>query len=138
MGAIDGTAPIFAVMASGATVAKCDFSGMGKWLFAGALVQLLAAAATIFLQLPALHLTILVLVIAVFILYDVQRVGNGPILEILHRYSAAAAQPRAIWLPCWSLERRQSSMSWFMPFWDNYVGQKQRNELHICWIIDLG
>ena len=80
MGAFGGTAAIFAVMATVATVSKRDFSGMGKWLFAGALVLLLAMVANIFLQLPALHLTILVLVIAVFsafILYDVQRVVNG-------------------------------------------------------------
>ncbi|RJF98506.1 Bax inhibitor-1/YccA family protein [Noviherbaspirillum saxi] len=80
MGAFGGTAAIFAVMASVATVSKRDFSGMGKWLFAGALVLLLAIVANIFLQIPALHLTILVLVIAVFsafILYDVQRVVNG-------------------------------------------------------------
>jgi len=80
MGAFGGTAAIFAVMASIATVSKRDFSGMGKWLFAGALVLMLAIAANIFLQIPALHLTILVLVIAVFsafILYDVQRIVNG-------------------------------------------------------------
>jgi FtsH-binding integral membrane protein len=80
MGAFGGTAAIFAVMAIVATVSKRDFSGMGKWLFAGALVLLLAMVANIFLQLPALHLTILVLVTAVFsafILYDVQRVVNG-------------------------------------------------------------
>jgi modulator of FtsH protease len=80
MGAFGGTAAILAVMASIATVSKRDFSGMGKWLFAGALVLLLAMAANIFLQIPALHLTILVLVIGIFsafILYDVQRVVNG-------------------------------------------------------------
>ena len=80
MGAFGGTAAIFTVMASVATVSKRDFSGMGKWLFAGVLVLLLAIVANIFLQIPALHLTILVLVIAVFsafILYDVQRVVNG-------------------------------------------------------------
>lgn len=80
MGAFGGTAAIFAVMASVATISKRDFSGMGKWLSAGALVLLLAIVANIFLQVPALHLTILVLVIAVFsafIFYDVQRVVNG-------------------------------------------------------------
>jgi modulator of FtsH protease len=80
MGAFGGTAAIFAVMATVATVSKRDFSGMGKWLFAGALVLLLAIVANIFLQLPAFHLTILVLMIAVFsafILYHVQRVVNG-------------------------------------------------------------
>lgn len=80
MGAFGGTAAIFAVMASVATISKRDFSGMGKWLSVGALVLLLAIVANIFLQVPALHLTILVLVIAVFsafIFYDVQRVVNG-------------------------------------------------------------
>ena len=55
-------------------------AGNAKAFAAGALVLLLAIVANIFLQLPALHLTILVLVIAVFsafILYDVQRVVNG-------------------------------------------------------------
>jgi modulator of FtsH protease len=80
MGAFGGTAAILVVMATVATVSKRDFSGMGKWLFAGALVLIQAMVANIFLQLPALHLTILVLIIAVFsafILYDVQRVVNG-------------------------------------------------------------
>ncbi|MGB7479788.1 MAG: Bax inhibitor-1/YccA family protein [Burkholderiaceae bacterium] len=80
MTAFGGTAAIFGVMASVATVSKRDFSGMGKWLFAGVLVILLAAAANIFLQLPALYLTISVVAIAIFsayILYDVQRVING-------------------------------------------------------------
>jgi FtsH-binding integral membrane protein len=80
MTAFGGTATILTVMASIATVSKRDFSGMGKWLFAGALVLLVAIAANIFLQIPALHLTILVLVIGVFsafILYDVQQIVNG-------------------------------------------------------------
>ncbi|MDB5796637.1 MAG: Bax inhibitor/YccA family protein [Paucimonas sp.] len=78
--AFGGTASIFAVMASIATVSKRDFSGMGKWLFAGVLIILLAAVANIFLQLPALQLTISVIAIAIFsayILYDVQQVING-------------------------------------------------------------
>jgi modulator of FtsH protease len=80
MGAFGGAAAILVVMATVATVSKRDFSGMGKWLFAGALVLMQAMVANIFLQLPALHLINLVLVIAVFsafILYDVQRVVNG-------------------------------------------------------------
>jgi modulator of FtsH protease len=80
MTAFGGTATIFAVMASIATVSKRDFSGMGKWLFAGVLVILLAALANVFLQLPALYLAISVIAIVIFsayILYDVQRVVNG-------------------------------------------------------------
>lgn len=80
MTAFGGTAAIFGVMATVATVSKRDFSGMGKWLFAGVLVIIVAAAANIFLQIPALYITISVVAIAIFsayILYDVQRVLNG-------------------------------------------------------------
>ncbi|MFT4099943.1 MAG: Bax inhibitor-1/YccA family protein [Burkholderiaceae bacterium] len=80
MTAFGGTAVIFGAMATIATVSKRDFSGLGKWLFVGMLVVLVAAVANIFLQMPALMLTISVLAIAVFslfMLYDVQRVVNG-------------------------------------------------------------
>ncbi len=78
--AFGGTATIFGVMASVATVSKRDFSGLGKWLFAGVLVILVAAVANIFLHLPALYLVVSVLAIAIFsayILFDVQQVING-------------------------------------------------------------
>lgn len=80
MTAFGGTATIFAGMATIATVSKRDFSGMGKWLFAGVLVILVAALANAFLQLPALYLAVSVLAIAIFsayILFDVQQVING-------------------------------------------------------------
>lgn len=80
MTAFGGTATIFAAMATIATVSRRDFSGMGKWLFAGVLVLLVAALANAFLQLPALYLAVSVLAIAIFsayILYDVQQVING-------------------------------------------------------------
>jgi FtsH-binding integral membrane protein len=80
MAAFGGTASIFGVMATIATVSKRDFSGMGKWLFAGVLVIIAAAVLNIFLQVPALYLAISVLAIALFsayILYDVQQVING-------------------------------------------------------------
>ena len=80
MMAFTGTAAIFGTMATVATVSKRDFSGMGKWLFAGVLVILVAAVANIFFQLPALQLAISVIAIAIFsayILYDVQQVLNG-------------------------------------------------------------
>ena len=78
--AFGGTAVIFGVMATVATVSKRDFSGLGKWLFMGVLVILLASVANIWLQLPALMLTVSVLAFAIFsayILFDVQRVVNG-------------------------------------------------------------
>jgi modulator of FtsH protease len=80
MTAFGGTAVVFAVMASIATTTKRDFSGMGSWLTAGAVVILLAIVANIFLQLPVLTIVISVLMMGVFsafILYDVQRVVNG-------------------------------------------------------------
>lgn len=80
MTAFGGTAAIFATMATIATTTKRDFSGMGKWLTVGVVVLLVALVANIFLQLPALYLTISVLAIGIFsafILYDVQRIVNG-------------------------------------------------------------
>jgi FtsH-binding integral membrane protein len=80
MTAFGGTAIVVTAMATVATVSKRDFSGLGKWLFVGVLVILVAALANIFLQLPALQLTISVVAIAIFsafILYDVQRIVNG-------------------------------------------------------------
>jgi modulator of FtsH protease len=80
MMAFGGTASVFVVMASIATVSKRDFSSMGKWLFAGVVVLLLASLANVFLQVPALYLAVSVIAIAIFsayILYDVQRIING-------------------------------------------------------------
>ena len=80
MGAFGGTAAIFTVMASIATVSKKDFSGMGKFLFVGVILLILASLANIWLQIPALMLTLMVVAIAIFcafILVDVQRVVNG-------------------------------------------------------------
>jgi modulator of FtsH protease len=71
---------VFGVMATVATVSKRDFSGMGKWLFAGLLVIVVASVANIFLHLPALQLAISVIAIGIFsayILHDVQQVING-------------------------------------------------------------
>jgi modulator of FtsH protease len=80
MTAFGGTALIFAVMATVATVSKRDFSGLGKWLFVGFLVIFVAAIANIWLQMPALMLTVsalAVLIFSAFILVDLQRVVNG-------------------------------------------------------------
>jgi FtsH-binding integral membrane protein len=80
MMAFGGTAAIFAGMATIATVSKRDFSGLGKWLFAGVLVLIVAALANVFLQMTALYLVISIMAIAIFsayILHDVQQVING-------------------------------------------------------------
>ncbi|MEG1324534.1 MAG: Bax inhibitor-1 family protein, partial [Janthinobacterium sp.] len=53
---------------------------MGKWLFAGVIVLILASVANIFLGLSALSIVISMVAIAIFsayILYDVQQIING-------------------------------------------------------------
>ena len=78
--AAGGTAAIFGVLASIATVSKRDFSGVAKFAFIGLVLIILASLANIFLAIPALSLTISVLAIGIFsafILYDVQRIVNG-------------------------------------------------------------
>ncbi|AUA59550.1 Modulator of FtsH protease YccA [Achromobacter spanius] len=80
MTAFGGTAIVFGTMATLATTIKRDLSGMQKFLFIGAVVILVAALANIFLQMPALMLTISVMAILVFsafMLVDLQRVVNG-------------------------------------------------------------
>jgi len=78
--AAGGTALIFFAMATVASVTKRDFSFMGKFLFIGMIALLLALVANMFLQIPALALTISTLVIVVFslfLLYDLQRIIRG-------------------------------------------------------------
>ena len=75
-----GTGVIFFVMAGIATTTRRDYSFMGKFLFVGMIVLLLAIIANMFLQMPALALTISSLVIVVFslfLLHDVSRIVNG-------------------------------------------------------------
>jgi modulator of FtsH protease len=78
--AFGGTASVLAVMATVATVSKRDFSMIGKWLFAGVIVLILASVANIFFAIPMLSIVISVLAIAIFsayVLYDVQQIVNG-------------------------------------------------------------
>jgi modulator of FtsH protease len=78
--AAGGTGAIFFVMAGIASVTKRDFSSMGKFLFVGVIVILLAMLANIFLQIPAMALTIstvAVLLFSAYILYDVSRIVTG-------------------------------------------------------------
>lgn len=80
MVAFGGTAAVFATMASLASSIKRDLSGMQKWLFTGVVVLIVAALANIFLQMPALMLTVSVLAIVIFsafLLVDMQRIING-------------------------------------------------------------
>lgn len=75
-----GTAVIFAVMAALAGSIKRDLSGMGKALFIGMVMLLVAAFANIFLQMPALMIAISVIAVGIFsafLLYDLNRVITG-------------------------------------------------------------
>ena len=80
MTAFGGTAVIFLGMATLATVIKRDLSGMGKFLFVGALILLVAGIVNIFMQSTALMMTLSVLVIVIFsgfMLFDIKRVIDG-------------------------------------------------------------
>lgn len=75
-----GTGGILVAMSAVATTTKRDFSFMGKFLFVGMIVLLLAMVANMFFQLPALALTIsamVVVVFSLFLLHDVSRIVNG-------------------------------------------------------------
>jgi modulator of FtsH protease len=75
-----GTGVIFFAMGAVATTTKRDFSFMGKFLFVGMWALLAAIVANLFLQIPALALTISTLVIVVFslfLLYDLNRIVRG-------------------------------------------------------------
>ena len=78
--AFGGTAVIFAGMATIATVSKRSFSSLGNWLTVGLLLLIVASVANIWLQLPALMLTVSMLAVVIFslfIVFDVQRIVNG-------------------------------------------------------------
>jgi modulator of FtsH protease len=75
-----GTGVIFFAMGAVAQAIKRDLSFMGKFLFVGMIALLIAIVANIFLQIPALALTISTLVIVVFslyLVYDLQRIIRG-------------------------------------------------------------
>ena len=78
--AAGGTGIIFLTLATIATVTKKDFSFMGKFLFIGLILMIVASLANIFLHIPALSLAvsgISVMIFSGYILYDVSRIVNG-------------------------------------------------------------
>jgi len=78
--AFGGTGLVFVGMSALASSTKRDLSSMGKWLFMGVVVMLVAGIANIWLQLPALHLAIATMAVAVFsafIVYDLKRIMDG-------------------------------------------------------------
>jgi len=80
MTAFSGTAVIFLGMATLSSVIKRDLSSMGKFLFIGVIMLLVAGIANIFLQSSALMVTLSVVAIGIFsafIIYDLKRVRDG-------------------------------------------------------------
>ncbi|MDP2770665.1 MAG: Bax inhibitor-1/YccA family protein [Giesbergeria sp.] len=80
MTAFAGTAGVFFVMASLASVIKRDLSGMGKWLFVGALVLMVGAMINVFVGSSAGMMAISVAAIGIFsayMLYDLKQILDG-------------------------------------------------------------
>ncbi|MES1983074.1 MAG: Bax inhibitor-1/YccA family protein [Pseudomonadota bacterium] len=78
--AAGGTGAIFFGLATFATVTKRDFSFMGKFLFIGVILLILASLANLFFAIPALSLTIsaiAVLIFSAYILFDISQIVNG-------------------------------------------------------------
>jgi modulator of FtsH protease len=75
-----GTGAIFLGMATLSSVIKRDLSAMGKFLFIGMILLLVAMIANFFIQSSALMITLSVIAIGIFsafILYDLKRVKDG-------------------------------------------------------------
>jgi modulator of FtsH protease len=80
MTAFAGTAGVFFVMASLATVIKRDLSGMGKWLFVGAMVLMVGSIINVFVGSSAGMMAISVAAIGIFsayMLYDLKQIMDG-------------------------------------------------------------
>lgn len=80
MTSLGGTGIIFLGLSAYALTTKRDFSFMGGMLMVGMIVVVLAALANIFLEMPALSMTIsavVILLMSGFILYDTSRIVNG-------------------------------------------------------------
>jgi FtsH-binding integral membrane protein len=75
-----GTGIIFLSLSTLATVTKKDYSFMGKFLFIGLIMLIVASLANMFFEIPALALTIsaiAVMIFSAFILLDVSRIVHG-------------------------------------------------------------
>ena len=80
MMAFAGTGLVFFGMATLSTVIKRDLSSMGKWLFIGVIMLIVAGIANVFIQSGPLMITLSVLAIGIFsafILHDLKRVRDG-------------------------------------------------------------
>lgn len=80
MTAFGGTAGVFFVMASLSSVIKRDLSGMGKWLFVGAIAIMIGGIINVFVGSTAAMMAISVAAIGVFsafMLYDLKQIVDG-------------------------------------------------------------
>jgi modulator of FtsH protease len=80
MTAFAGTAGVFFVMASLATVIKRDLSGMGKWLFVGAVVLMVGGIINVFVGSSAGMMALSMAAIGIFsayMLYDIKQILDG-------------------------------------------------------------
>ncbi|MDF1482936.1 Bax inhibitor-1 family protein [Extensimonas sp. H3M7-6] len=78
--AFAGTAGVFVVMATLASVIKRDLSGLGQWLFVGVLVLLVGSVVNLFVGSTAGMLAISVAAIglfSVYMLYDLKQIIDG-------------------------------------------------------------
>ncbi|MBS1209322.1 MAG: FtsH interacting integral rane protein [Proteobacteria bacterium] len=78
--AAGGTTVIFLGMSALASSIKRDLSGMGKFLFIGTLLIIVASLANLFFQLPALQLALTVITCGLFsawLLFDLNRIVTG-------------------------------------------------------------
>ncbi len=80
MTAFGGTAGVFLIMANLSTVIKRDLSGLGKWLFVGALAIMAGAIINVFVGSTAAMAaiaTLAILVFSLYLLYDLKRIVDG-------------------------------------------------------------
>ena len=80
MTAFGGTAGVFFVMASLSSVIKRDLSGMGKWLFVGAIALVVGGVINMFVGSTAGMMAMSVAAIGIFstyMLYDLKRIVDG-------------------------------------------------------------
>jgi modulator of FtsH protease len=80
MTAFGGTAGVFFMMASLSTVIKRELSGLGKWLYVGAMVLMVGSLINVFVGSSAGMMVITMLSIAIFsayMLYDIKSIIDG-------------------------------------------------------------
>ena len=74
------TAAVFFALAAYASVTKRDFAFLGKFLFVGLVLLIVASVANLFLQMPALTVTVSavsVLIFSLYLLHDLTNIVRG-------------------------------------------------------------